>query len=293
MPHVLTHVLKWYPAPAKLNLFLHVLGRREDGYHLLQTVFRFIDRFDEVGISTRSDGAIERVDETPGIDPESDLCLRAARLLRKQARGRAGAGAGDLGADIALKKNLPIGGGLGGGSSDAATVLLVLNHEWKLGLTRAQLMRLALELGADVPVFVFGKTALGEGVGERLTALSVPPEWYLVLTPQVSVSTKEIFASVALTRDTKPLKLPPFLPGLGKNDLQPVATALYPLIDEHLKWLSRHGDARMTGSGACVFAGYGSEEEARAVQARLPEGMRGFTARGLDEHPLRNLAADV
>lgn len=283
--------MQWYPAPAKLNLFLHVLGRRPDGYHLLQTVFRFIDHSDEIGISARSDGALARIDQTPGVDPGSDLCLRAARLLREHARARLGPAAGSLGADIALKKRLPIGGGLGGGSSDAATVLLVLNREWKVGLARTDLMRLGLELGADVPVFVFGKTALGEGVGEQLTALRVPPAWYVVLTPQVSVSTKEIFASAALTRDTKPLKIPPFLPGLGKNDLQPVATALYPQIDEHLKWLSRHGDARMTGSGACVFAGYESEAQARAVQARLPEGMRGFVARGLDEHPLRNLAA--
>ena len=284
---------KWYPAPAKLNLFLHVLGRREDGYHLLQTVFRFIDYGDEIGITTRDDGVIRRVDETPGVDAGSDLCLRAARALRQHASGRIGAAASSLGADIALTKRLPIGAGLGGGSSDAATVLLVLNHEWKLGYTRSELMKLGLGLGADVPVFVFGKTAFGEGVGERLTALSAPPAWYLVLTPQVSVSTKEIFASVALTRATKALKIPAFLPGLGKNDLQTVATALYPQIGEHLEWLSRHGDARMTGSGACVFAGYETEEEARAVQARLPEAMRGFVARGLDEHPLRNLAGDA
>jgi 4-diphosphocytidyl-2-C-methyl-D-erythritol kinase len=277
-----------YPAPAKLNLFLHVLGRRSNGYHDLQTVFRLIDRADEVAISVRTDGVLRRTEETPGVDAESDLCLRAARALRETAALRLGPGAAMLGADIGLEKRLPIGGGLGGGSSDAATVILVLNRLWDLKLTRGELMSLGLGLGADVPIFLFGANALGEGVGERLTALALPPAWYLVLTPQVSVSTKEIFSSVALTRDTKPLKIPPFLPGLGKNDLQPVATALYPEIAAHLKWLSQHGDARMTGSGACVFAEFGTEAEARAVEARLPGSLRGFVARGLDQHPLRD-----
>ena len=285
--------VNWYPAPAKLNLFLHVLGRRSDGYHDLQTVFRLIDRADEVGISVTADGIIRRTDETPGVDAGSDLCLRAAEALRETGVARLGPGATRLGADIALEKRLPIGGGLGGGSSDAATVILVLNRLWDLKLTRGELMALGLKLGADVPVFLFGTNALGEGIGERLTALSLPPAWYLVLTPQVSVSTKEIFSSVALTRDTKPLKIPPFLPGLGKNDLQPVATALYPGIAAHLDWLSRHGNARMTGSGACVFAEFGSEAETRAVEARLPGSMRGFVARGLDRHPLRSWVLDA
>ncbi len=285
--------MKWYPAPAKLNLFLHVLGRRDDGYHLLQTVFRLIDRSDQVGISVTSNGVIRRIDQTPGVDDNTDLCLRAARMLRENALARAVSGAASLGADIGLEKRLPIGGGLGGGSSDAATVLLVLNRLWGLEFNRTELMALGLGLGADVPAFLFGTTALGEGVGERLAALSLPPAWYLVLTPQVSVSTKEIFSSVALTRDTKRLKLPPFLPGLGKNDLQPVVTALYPEVAAHLDWLSRHGDARMTGSGACVFAEFGTEAEARAVEARLPEGLRGFVARGLDQHPLGSWVLDA
>jgi 4-diphosphocytidyl-2-C-methyl-D-erythritol kinase len=284
--------MEWHPAPAKLNLFLHVLGRRDDGYHLLQTVFRLIDRADSVGVEPTRSGVIRRIDETPGVDPSSDLCLRAARALRDAAAGKLGPAAAGLGADIGLRKILPIGGGLGGGSSDAATVLLVLNRLWGLGYTRAELMRLGLALGADVPVFVFGANAIGEGVGERLTPISLPPAWYLVLVPQVSVSTKEIFSSGALTRDTKPLKMLPFLPGSGKNDLQVVATALYPEVAAHLEWLSKHGDARMTGSGACVFAEFGSEAGAKAVEARLPAGMRGFVARGLEEHPLRGWAGD-
>jgi len=284
--------MDWYPAPAKLNLFLHVLGRREDGYHLLQTVFRLIDRADGVGVSVTRDDSIRRIDTTSGIDPDTDLCLRAARLLRDHARAH-GAPGMLRGAEIGLRKILPIGGGVGGGSSDAATVLMVLNRLWGVGLGRAELMRVGLKLGADVPIFIFGKNALGEGVGERLSALPMPAFWYLVLEPQVSVSTKEIFSSVALTRDTKPLKIPPFLSGMGKNDLQPVATALYPEVGAHLDWLSKHGNARMTGSGACVFAEFGSEAEARVVEAQLPSGMRGFVARGLEEHPLRGWVADA
>ena len=282
--------MQWYPAPAKLNLFLHVLGRRDDGYHLLQTVFRLIDRSDRVGIEVTRSGEIRRIDETPGVEPESDLCLRAARLLREAAIARLGPEAATLGVEIGLEKNLPIGGGLGGGSSDAATVLLVLNRLWGVGFAREELMALGLQLGADVPVFLFGESALGEGVGERLTPLSLAPAWYLVLVPQVSVSTKEIFSSGALTRDTKPLKMLPFLPLSGKNDLQVVATALYPAVAEHLEWLSKHGDARMTGSGACVFAEFATEAQARAVEAMLQGGMRGFVARGLDRHPLHQWA---
>lgn len=284
--------MDWYPAPAKLNLFLHVLGRREDGYHLLQTVFRLIDWSDSVGIAITDDGRIRRVDETAGIDAGSDLCLRAARLLRQCAGDRLGTGA-TPGVDIGLQKRLPIGGGLGGGSSDAATVLLVLNRQWNLNFSRAELMRFGLALGADVPFFLFGENALGEGVGERLSALSLPPAWYLVLTPQVSVSTKEIFSSCALTRDGKPLKMLPFLPGSGRNDLQVVATTLYPDIGAHLDWLLQHADARMTGSGACVFAEFGTEAKARKVEARLQGGMQGCVARGLDRHPLLDWAADA
>ena len=270
---------QWYAAPGKLNLFLHVLGRRADGYHLLQTVFRLIDRADRLGVRMRADGGIVRSHDVPGVSEDDDLCLRAARKLKSHT-GTA------RGADLALDKVLPIGGGLGGGSSDAATALIVLNRLWELDLGRDELIALARELGADVPVFLTGTNALGEGTGERLTPLSLPPAWYLVLTPQVSVSTKEIFSHAALTRDSKALKIPPFLSWQGRNDLEAVTCGLYPAVAEHLAWLRRHGDARMTGSGACVFAEFTSESAARAVHERIPPEMRGFVARGLEHHPL-------
>jgi 4-diphosphocytidyl-2-C-methyl-D-erythritol kinase len=219
---------------------------------------------------------------------EENLCVKAARLLKQQS-------AAEKGADLELEKHLPVGGGLGGGSSDAATVLLVLNRLWKLDWNRAQLMELGLRLGADVPVFIHGCNALGEGVGERLQALELAPAWYLVLTPQVSVSTKEIFADAALTRDTKPLKMSAFLSGQGRNDLEPAALRRYPEIAEHLAWLKKHSaqacfPPRMTGSGACVFAEFQRREAADALYQQLPTAMRGFVARGLEQHPLHDWA---
>jgi 4-diphosphocytidyl-2-C-methyl-D-erythritol kinase len=267
--------MNWYPAPAKLNLFLHVLGRRADGYHELQTAFRLIDRCDRVGISVRNDREIR----FSGIFGEENLCFRAARLLQQETGAKQGA-------DLALEKHLPIGGGLGGGSSDAATVLLVLSKLWELHLKRGALASLAVKLGADVPVFVFGRNALGEGLGERLQPLDLPAAWYLVLEPQVTVSTQETFER-ALTRYAKRLKIPPFLSGQGTNDLEPVVVARYPDVAAQLAWLRKHRpQARMTGSGACVFAEFDNETEARALQSELPGGMRGFVARGLERHPL-------
>jgi 4-diphosphocytidyl-2-C-methyl-D-erythritol kinase len=277
-----------YPAPAKLNLFLHVLGRRADGYHLLQTVFRLIDRCDLVAIEADRSGELLRLRELHGVSEADDLCMRAARILKDWALVREIPGAEELGARIALEKMLPLGGGLGGGSSDAATVLIVLNRLWGLDLSRGELSGLAASLGADVPFFVFGRPALGEGIGERLRALALPREWYVVLTPQVSVSTKEIFSDDALTRDSKPLTIPPFFAGSGRNDLEPVVMRRYAEVARHLSWLkSRVPGARMTGSGACVYAGFESEAEARSVAAHLPQDMRGFVACGLDEHPLQ------
>lgn len=267
--------MDWYPAPAKLNLFLHVLGKRADGYHELQTVFRLIDRADRVGVALRRDGEL-RFDGPFGDD---NLCLRAARLLKAESGT-------PLGADLGLGKILPVGGGLGGGSSDAATVLLVLNKLWNLHFPRKDLLHMALALGADVPFFVFGESAIGEGIGERLRALPLAPAWYLVITPQVAVSTKEIF-SAALTGQTKPLTIPPFFAGLGKNDLEAIVTARHREVAAALEWLkARCPQARMTGSGACVFAEFADEAAAREVHAGLPRGMEAFVARGLDKHPL-------
>ncbi|HEY8070023.1 MAG TPA: 4-(cytidine 5'-diphospho)-2-C-methyl-D-erythritol kinase [Burkholderiales bacterium] len=280
--------LQWFAAPGKLNLFLHVLGRRLDGpnagMHELQTVFRLIDRCDRVGIAARDDGEIR----FSGAFGDANLCVKAARILRDEARS-------PLGCDIALEKTLPVGGGLGGGSSDAATVLLALNRLWDLNLRRAKLMEMGLRLGADVPVFLYGRSALGEGVGERLRGLDLGPAWYLVLTPQVSVSTKEIFSDAALTRDTKPLTMAPFLSGQGRNDLEPIALRRYPEVAEHLAWLKQRSprasfSPRMTGSGACVFAEFSRREDAVALHGQLPPAMRGFVAQGLELHPLHDWA---
>ena len=267
--------VNWYPAPAKLNLLLHVLGRRDDGYHDLQTVFRLIDRADRVGVAAREDGEIRY----SGIYGEDNLCVRAARLFKQETGARAGA-------ELALEKILPAGGGLGGGSSDAATVLVVLNRLWDARMSRAQLMAIGKRIGADVPFFIYGRNALGEGIGERLSPLELRPAWYLVLEPQVSVSTKEIFGS-ALTGRSKALKIPPFFSGQGRNDLEAAVVARYPGVAAQLEWLrQRCPQARMTGSGACVFAEFESQDEARAVHQQLPGDINGFVARGLDRHPL-------
>ena len=269
--------MTWHPAPGKLNLFLHVLGRREDGYHELQTAFRLIERADRVGIAPRSDGKVS----FEGVFGEDNLCPAAARLLKAETGCAAGA-------EIRLEKKLPVGGGLGGGSSDAATVLLVLNRLWKTNLSRKKLLALALRLGADVPFFVYGRNALGEGIGERLSPIDLPPAWYLVLVPQVSVSTKETFAS-ALTGQSKRLTIPPFFPGQGRNDLEAVITARYPEVAAHLAWLRQHApQARMTGSGACVFAGFETKTQADAVQSRLPGSTAAFVTQGLERHPLHD-----
>jgi 4-diphosphocytidyl-2-C-methyl-D-erythritol kinase len=269
----------YFPAPAKLNLFLHVTGRRADGYHTLQTMFRFVDICDEVGFRLREDDGIHRLAPIAGIDEDQDLTLRAARLLQLTSGCR-------LGVDIDIDKRLPMGGGLGGGSSDAATTLMVLNKMWSLGLSRNRLQQIALQLGADVPVFVFGRSAFGEGVGERLQAIELDPAWYLILVPQVTVSTAEIFAARELTRNTKAIRIAAFSAGQGHNDLQPVACKRFPEIARHLNWLGKSGKAAMTGSGACVFSAFDSELEARSVFDRLPADMKGFVARGLNRHPL-------
>lgn len=277
------------PAPAKLNLFLHVTGRRPDGYHLLQTVFQLIDHGDTLHFDVRQDGVIHRTTDVPGVLHDSDLIVRAAKLLAGRFPERR------LGADIAIAKRLPMGGGLGGGSSDAATTLMALNHLWQTGLTRAELMALGLQLGADVPFFIFGSNAFAEGVGEELQPVATPDTWYVVLEPGVMVPTAAIFTSPHLTRDTKPVIITDFLGatvGFGKNDLQTVACELFPPVAEALRWLGQYGKARMTGSGACVFCDVGTENQADDVLSKLPDSAlrwKAWKAKALMRHPMADL----
>lgn len=277
------------PAPAKLNLFLHVTGRRDDGYHLLQSVFQLIDLCDTLDFDLRDDGRIVRTTDIAGVPADIDLTVRAARLLQAAAAER---GITAPGADIAIHKQLPMGGGIGGGSSDAATTLMVLNHLWQTGLERAQLMRLGLQLGADVPFFLLGENAFVEGIGEQLTPISTPPAWFVLVHPGVSVPTPIIFQSRELTRDTKVVRIADFsthLPVYGKNDLQAVAARAFPPVADALEWLSDHGDARMTGSGACVFAAFASESDADAVLRQVPSRWRSWKTQSLAAHPLATL----
>jgi 4-diphosphocytidyl-2-C-methyl-D-erythritol kinase len=268
-----------WPAPAKINLFLHVVGRRADGYHLLQTVFRYLNFGDALHCEPRSDGRILLATPLPGVAPETDLTVRAAAALRAATGATAGV-------TLHLEKHLPMGGGLGGGSSDAATTLLALNRLWRTGLDSAQLQAIGLTLGADVPIFVHGRTAFAEGVGERFTDIELPAAWYLVLVPAVAVPTPEIFRSAQLRRDTPAIAAADWRPGFGHNDLEAVACTLYPEVARHLDWLRHYGDARMSGSGACCFVDFAEASPARAALSALPADMRGFVAAGLDRHPL-------
>ncbi|MEN9455210.1 MAG: 4-(cytidine 5'-diphospho)-2-C-methyl-D-erythritol kinase [Neisseriaceae bacterium] len=274
---MLTHLT--CPAPAKLNLFLHVTGRRADGYHLLQTVFRFIDFADTLHFGLRTDAEIRHLNPLPGVPADSDLTVRAARLLQAETGC-------SFGVDIRIDKHLPMGGGLGGGSSDAATTLIALNRMWQLGLSRERLQQLGLSLGADVPVFVFGRNAFAEGVGEALTHVNVPSPWYVVLMPQVEVPTAKIFAAEALTRNTLPIRMAAFPDVLTRNDLQPVVCEMFPQVQQSINWLSQFAEAKMTGSGACVFAEFDSQQSAQSVLESAPAEFKGVVARGLDQHPM-------
>lgn len=272
-----------WPAPAKLNLFLHICGRRPDGYHLLQTVFQLLDYGDTLRFTPRSDGVIRRVNELPGIPEDDDLCVRAARLLQRTA-------ACPLGVDIHIEKRLPIGGGLGGGSSDAATTLVALNRLWRLGYDVDTLSRLGLQLGADVPVFVRGLSSWGESIGEVLSPVELGSPWYVVVSPEVQVSTRRVFTAAELTRDTPPITMSAFHAGRVRNDCEPVVRQLYPEVAQALDWLVQFGDARLTGTGGCVFAAFDSERQARAVCEQAPPPWRAFVARGVDVSPLRRMA---
>lgn len=268
-----------WPAPAKLNLFLHITGRRADGYHLLQTVFQLLEQGDSLDFRLRDDGQVRRRSELAGVAEADDLVVRAGRALQRETGSR-------LGADIHVDKRLPLGGGLGGGSSNAATVLVALNRLWDCGLDTPALARLGLALGADVPVFVHGHSAWAGGVGEQVEALVLPPRWYVVLCPAVHVSTADVFRDPQLTRDCKPVTIRDFLSGQGGNVCEPVVRTHYPLVAATLDWLAGRGEARLTGTGACVFAGFDDEASARRVFADRPAGLTGFVSRGCNRSPL-------
>ena len=272
------------PAPAKLNLFLHVTGRRADGYHTLETLFVALDFGDTITLVRRDDGVIARAGDDVGVEAQNDLTVRAAAALQRASGSRHGV-------DITVIKRVPIGGGLGGGSSDAASVLLALNRLWNLGMTRTELAPLAAGLGADVPFFLGAEPALARGVGEVLTPVSIPTFWVGVLVPRKAVSTREIFAAPELTRASTSAKMNVFSEGYGRNDLQQPAIARFPDIATALASLSKHSaGARMSGSGSCVFAPFATEAQARAAVASRPPGMQGFVARTLARHPLAAFA---
>jgi 4-diphosphocytidyl-2-C-methyl-D-erythritol kinase len=285
------HATHTFLAPAKINLFLHITGQRPDGYHTLQSVFQLLDYYDTLHLSVRDDGQVIRTHPIEHVPAEQDLCVRAARALQ-QATGCT------LGVNITLEKQIPMGGGLGGGSSDAATVLLALNQLWSLQLSRQQLMAIGLTLGADVPVFVFGQTAWAEGIGEVLSPVELPinmhDQHYLVLTPHENVATAKIFANSRLTRDTKPLKIADFSSQanskLFRNDLENVVCEEFPSVAATLRWLHQFGEAKMSGSGASVFVVVNSKQEAVELLANKPTNTSGFVAKGIQYHPHFKLA---
>lgn len=280
------------PAPAKLNLCLHITGRRPDGYHTLQTAFQLLDYGDRLRFTPRADQRITLSPALPGFPPEDNLILRAARRLQNVARYQ-NPSAVLTGIDIELDKRLPLGGGLGGGSSNAATTLLALNELWQLNLPVAQLQTIGLELGADVPVFVAGHSAWAEGVGEQLTPLTLPDFWYLVLTPRCEVSTARIFCHKDLTRDTAPITVAAFHEQGGKNDCQPLVRKLHPEVDNALIWLEKFSStAQMSGTGASVFAAFDSEAEANGILSRAPSELPGFVARGVNRSPVYQALTD-
>ena len=281
------HTDAW-PAPAKLNRFLHIVGRRDDGYHVLQTVFQFLDYSDALEFEITRDKRIRRITNMPSVPESHDLVVRAARLLQESCDH-------SQGAIIRLHKQIPMGGGLGGGSSDAATTLVALNHLWALDLSMERLAELGLQLGADVPVFVKGHSAWAEGVGEKLQVIDLDEPWFCVIVPDIHISTAAVFSNPELTRNTHPIKISDFLAGVGSNDCEAVVCKEYPEVGVVIEWMRQHADhapgcrvlTRMTGTGACVFAGFEQESQAVCLLEQLPEGWTGFVARGLNRSPLQ------
>ena len=279
----MTQALLSLLAPAKINLFLHIIGRRADGYHQLQTLFQLLDYGDRLDFQRRNDATISLSPAHPAIAEEDNLVYRAAQALQQQAHRQNPEH--HYGADIHLTKRLPLGGGLGGGSSDAATTLIGLNQLWQLNSSHEQLAAIGLELGADVPIFIHGRTAWAEGIGEILTPVDIPECWYLVLAPNAEVSTPRIFSHQQLTRDARAITIRAFLEQGGRNVCQPIAEKLYPEVKTARKWLEQYANVRMTGTGACLFASFGNEEQARQVLADVPQRWQAFVARGVNHSP--------
>ncbi len=276
----MNRTLEYWPAPAKINLFLHIIGRRKDGYHLLQTVFQFIDYCDLIHFDITKGGVIRCITPLSGVSAGNNLMVRAARLLKEKVK------CDHCGVDISIEKKLPIGGGLGGGSSDAATTLVALNCLWSLGLSKNELAELGLQLGADVPVFVHGAAAWATGVGENLQPIELAEPWFLVVVPGCQVSTAEIFSSSQLTRDSNPITMRQFFAGGGANVCETVVFERYPEVAVALDWLNQFSSARMSGTGACIFAAFDSESEACHVLSQLPDKWEGFVGRGINKSPL-------
>ena len=268
-----------WPAPAKLNLLLHITGRRSDGYHELQTIFQFLTVADWLYFDIHDSAGISVAGAPAGVEGDADLAVQAARLLQTHAGCRSGV-------TIYNDKRLPVGAGLGGGSSDAATTLVVLNRLWQLGMNINELAEIGLALGADVPVFVRGQAAFAEGVGEILTPVELPESWFLILNPAVSVSTADIFSDVELTRDTPRMTIADLLSEGGRNDCETVVCRRYPEVAAALNWLNEYAPARMTGTGSCIFAAFDAESNARVVADRVPDHWDAFVARGMNQSPL-------
>ncbi|MFT6101875.1 MAG: 4-diphosphocytidyl-2-C-methyl-D-erythritol kinase [Granulosicoccus sp.] len=277
------------PSPAKLNLFLHITGRREDGYHNLQTVFQLINYGDELNVSLRDDSQFRLHHDMLGLPSNDNLIIKAAKLLSEYCQKHSKP---TRGANISLTKRLPIGGGLGGGSSNAATTLLALNHLWGANLSTDELSTLGLTLGADVPVFVRGHSAWGEGIGEKLLSIELPESWYLVIKPDCHVATAKIFSNQELTRDTAAITVATFFEQGGLNDCENVVCQHYPEVKKALQWLNKHGDARLTGTGACVFARFANQQKAQAVLNNTPTEWKCFIAAGINHSPLHHLLRD-